>query len=462
MRQRLLIFGAVAGVIIILLLINAASYVEIERPPENELAPDRSTYNGGPTGTRALYDFLQESGHHVTRWQESPASLNTLEGKARPAVWVMVGGLKQEYTEEEIKDLLLWVKRGGRLVVIDRFVPEDLLPPSASWHFALRTSAFNPFQSSPDDQTWLTTGVTTAKPVQPSLFVQGVEQIQASRLASTIMFGQIDENPEDNSGNQRDSRGSNDDPEVEPPPVGPAPEGSEPKSPAPVVHLDQSTGPLLLDYPHGAGRIVILSDPFIVANAGLGLADNLLLARNLVVVNDGLIAFDEFHQGRAASQNHLAAYFAGTPVLPIAAQLGLIILAVLWTRSRRFGRSLPLVQPDRRSKLEYVASMAELQQRSRAYDLAIENIYQRTRRALARYAGLDGTASYKTIAQRVAARSKLDQHQLETVMGRCEDAINGDPTSAKQALTLVGRLREIEDTLGIRFRRREAKQAREL
>jgi hypothetical protein len=86
----------------------------------------------------------------------------------------------------------------------------------------------------------------------------------------------------------------------------------------------------------------------------------------------------------------------------------------------------------------------------------------RTRRALARYAGVDGNTSRMEIAKRVAARSKVDQHQLETVMRQCEDAINGDPINAKQSLTLVARLREIENTLGLRFRQREAKQAREL
>lgn len=466
MRQRFWIFGAVVAVIVGLLLINAASFVEIEKPPENEFAPDRSTYNGGPTGTRALFEFLQESGQRVTRWQEPPARLNTLAAAARPAVWVVVGELRQQYSEEEIHDLLLWVQRGGRLVLIERHADDNMLPPSAKWHFALQPAGISPFQVAPEDQLWLTNGMKPATPSQPSFFLQGVEQVQSSRLASGILFGHLDPQKEanNNEGQSNTNEGTAPEDDGYPPPPVPVPVGGgvEPASPAPVVQLSTANGPLLVDYPHGAGRVVILSDPFIVANAGIKLADNLLLAQNLVGAKGGLVAFDEYHQGRAASQNHLAAYFAGTPVLPIVAQLGLIVVAVMFTRSRRFGRALPLVQPDRRSKLEYVASMAELQQRSRAYDLAIENIYLRTRRALARYAGLDGTASLTKIAERVAARSKLDEHQLKTVMQRCEDAINGEPTNAKQALTLIARLRETEDALGLRFRRREAKQAREL
>ena len=128
-----------------------------------------------------------------------------------------------------------------------------------------------------------------------------------------------------------------------------------------------------------------------------------------------MIAFDEFHQGHGATQNAFVGYFRGTPVLAICGQIVLLILLMLWTRGRRFARPLPLPHVDRRSSLEFVASMAELQQRARSFDLAIENIYSRTRRVLARYAGVDYNSSRKEIAERVAARSTIDAHQLETL-----------------------------------------------
>jgi hypothetical protein len=202
----------------------------------------------------------------------------------------------------------------------------------------------------------------------------------------------------------------------------------------------------------------LLSDPFIVANGGIGLKDNLQLAINLLAANDGLTAFDEFHQGRGITHNAFVSYFAGTPVLAICGQIVLLILLVLWTRGRRFGRPLPLPQVDRRSSLEFVASMAELQQRARAFDLAIENIYSRTRRVLARYAGVDYNTSRSGIAERVAARSTLSAHQIETLMRQSEDAINGGGISERQAIQLVKRLREVETKLGLRMRSREVKQ----
>jgi hypothetical protein len=102
--------------------------------------------------------------------------------------------------------------------------------------------------------------------------------------------------------------------------------------------------------------------------------------------------------------------------------------------------------------------MAELQQRARAYDLAIENVYSRTRRVLARYAGMDYNSPRSEIAKRVASRSSIDAHQLETLMRQSEEAINGGPISERQSVHLVRRLREIEGSLGLRLRSRELKQ----
>jgi hypothetical protein len=199
----------------------------------------------------------------------------------------------------------------------------------------------------------------------------------------------------------------------------------------------------------------------VVANGGISLADNLRLATNMITSVEGLVAFDEYHQGRGITENAIASYFAGTPVLAIIAQIVVLILLLVWSGARRFGRPLPLVQVDRRSSLEFVASMSELQERSRAFDLAIENIYSRTRRALARYGGVDYNSSRAEVAARVALRSTLDADILETLMRQCEETINGAPINWRQAIDLVKRLREVERTLGLRMRSREIRQAAE-
>ena len=466
MRQRLGIIITMLLAIGVLIAINSAAYVSKEEEQDSELSPNRSSYNSGPTGTRALYDFLSESDYKVMHWREPPDRLLGTAGE-KIRSFVIIGPPRVSIEKEEAKSLLGWVARGGRLVIIDRRPEDYLLPPSGEWKVTTEFLSFPGFGVDPSHPEQVSEGVKPIYPVLPTLLTRDVESVMPSKFFSSIkFFTSRKEDRKESDRSTSDNEGADDEAFDEPP--RPADSGVGPRvtiadssssgSPAPVVHLMAAKTIVLLDYPHGQGRIVLLSDPFIVANDGIGLKDNLQLAINLLSTSDGLIAFDEFHQGRAATHNPFVSYFAGTPVLAICGQLALLILLVLWTRGRRFARPLPLPKVDRRSGLEFVASMAELQQRARAFDLAIENIYSRTRRVLARYAGVDYNTPRGEIAARIAARSTLSAHQVETLMRQSEEAINGEAISERQSIQLVKRLREVEGALGLRMRSREVKQ----
>lgn len=461
MRQRIGIILTVVLVLGVLIAINAASYGGEDERQDTEPAPNRSTYHSGATGTRALYDFLSESGYPVMRWREVPAQLMA-ETSQRVQTFVIIGHTALPFEEDEIKSLLLWIERGGRLVLVDR---DTFLSGSGGWEVAPKFGEFPSFTVNPGDVAEMTENVKAVHPVQPTLLTQNVESVMPSRFAATLDFTRTNLRPEPTTGPAQPLP-ENDDFADEPTPtpdhVGPpaaAPSQTNPLSPAPVVHLADSRGAFLIDYPRGNGRIVILSDPYIFSNGGISLRDNLQLAINLLTTTGGLIAFDEYHQGRGQTRNALIGYFSGTPILPILGQLVALILVILWTNSRRFARPLPLKQIDRRSSLEFVASMAELQQQARAFDLAIENVYSRTRRVLARYAGMEYNSPRAEVAERVAARSSLEARPLEVLMRQCEEAINGAAVTERQSIQLVKRLRDVERDLGLRMRSRDARQA---
>jgi hypothetical protein len=463
MRQRLIIIITLVAVIVALIALNAASYVRIEYAGDSEVSPDRSTFNSGATGTQAFYDFLRESGYEVMRWRESTSSLLIL-ADPKPSTLVVVGPLRVAYTNREARELMQWVESGGRLVVIDRNPNPRLLAPGSEWMISTDPLTYPWSDLDPNNFEQMTSGVTPLKPAQPTTLARDVDSVMPSRFMGAITFAprtpetqptpdEVDELADDEEESDDYDR---------PPTTGagtPTGEKKDERSTAPVVHFGEKRGALLVDYPYGSGRIVLLSDPYIVANNGIGRADNLLLALNAVAGSGGVIAFDEFHQARPATHNALFQYFSGTPVLAICAQLALIGVAVVWSQGRRFARPLPLPHVDRRSKLEFVASMAELQQRARAHDLALENIYARVRRVLVRYAGVNNSTPRAEIARRVAMRSGLNREELETLMRNCEETINGAPTHAKEVLRMAQRLRDIESKLGLRTRSRDAKQA---
>ncbi|MFL6229804.1 MAG: DUF4350 domain-containing protein [Pyrinomonadaceae bacterium] len=481
MRSRFSIIAFAVVVVALLVALNAASYVRVEREPELEMKPDRSTSNAGPTGTRAIYDYLEASGQKVMRWR-SPVETLLKPGGTQPSTFVVVGTVRRRFNEEEKRDLMRWVARGGRLVVIDR-VPAQTLPTGGRWGVAFSPTAMPGTDTRADDPEALVAGASPVAPTQPTLLASGVERVAPSRFASrlrAVRGGESDAHAKGVTGNgdAEDTEGEDEGSTPKPTPTPMRAPGStrrgggvdygesamhaednaEPD--APVFNFTDERGALLADYARGRGHIVVLSDPFIVANNGVARADNLQLATNVLTSGGGLIAFDEFHQGRGETHNEFVTYFAGTPVIAMFGQCVLIAAVVAWSRGRRFARPVPALRPDRRSKLEFVASMAELQQRARAFDLALENIYSRTRRALARYGGTDTAAPYAEIASAVSARSGTDRARLEALMRDCEDAAAGEPITARRALALATSLRELERALGIRMREREIKQSR--
>jgi hypothetical protein len=478
MRQRLTIILTFVVIIGVLVIINTFSYVKQEKLQDTELFPNRSTYHSGPTGTRALHDFMSESGYKVIRWREAPEMLLTKAGN-NVATFVVIGPTRLPFSDEQRKSLEQWITRGGCFVLISREPDLAHGAPPGGWALSSRTSDFPNLDTDPANASQMTEDVDALKPVQPTSLTHNVATVLPSRFAArftltpalpkpvtavgigsaTPILGA----PDDEEDPWEDEEGTVDSIEDQPPPPAVAPPVSMEKSPstAPVVHIADKDGALVVDYAYGYGRVIILSDPYLVTNIGIRSNDNLQLAINTLTMYDGLIAFDEYHQGRGVTRNAFASYFSGTPVLAIGAQLVLLILLILWTNGRRFARPLPLAQVDRRSSLEFVASMAELQERSRAFDLAIENIYSRTRRVLARYAGLNYNSSRSEIAASIASRSDIDAQQLETLMRQCEAAINGEPINWRQAVDLVRRLREIERKLGLRMRSRDVRQAAE-
>lgn len=488
MKQRLVIFLGFIFLIFLLIGLNAASYVQKPTLPDDEFNPNRSTYNTGATGTRAFYELLAASGRKVTRWQEEPSALLKYDGSETPATFVVIGEVRREFSDEEANNLMDWVSSGGRLVLIDRTPPQSLLQTTASWSItAVPDQKPVDFNLDSSDSNQMTAKTEAAKPVQPGLSATQINAVQPSRLASSVLFVRNEDNsttvqtpaaapseseeyelqsapPKDQSFKvdpEPDNANNDDiftkDAPIQGEPITPAVADAdktdyiEPElKPAPVVLLANDDKIILSNMPYGYGEIVFLSDPYIVANGGIRLADNAQLAVNIVNSGGGLIAFDEFHQGYGANENRLLAYFAGTPAFAIFLQIALLIGLIFYSQSRRFARALPDSEPNRLSKLEYVGAMAELQRRTKAFDVALENIYKDFRRRVSRLAGLDATtASHAELAQAIVDRIGGDLAEIEGVLYKAEDISHGEPSNKKEVTNIVKRLREIEEKLGL-------------
>ena len=481
MKQKLFIFLVLVLLVALLAVLNAATYVQKDKTPDTEMAPNRSTYHSGSTGTQAFYALLAETDRKVTRWTTSVETI-AAESKNRPSVFVIIGPLRRELSETEKTELMEWVSSGGTLVLIDRDPPHELTMTTTQWQMSV-TPANSPelFSVDSSDQAQMTAGMVAQKPIQPSFFTNGVNAVQPSRFASSISFERFKDSPVprgQGSGYGSATQTPTPSPtpydlySAEPPPPPPAAsnrdsgytvkgdtlpddehedEANTATFSSPLVHVAGSGVNLLVEAPFAAGRVILLSDPYIVSNNGISLVDNSRLAINVVTSREGLIAFDEYHHGYGGDNNRFFQYFEGTPVIAIFLQCGLLVALVLFSQSRRFARPVPEPEPDRLSKLEYVSAMAELQQRTQAYDLAIENIYADFRRRVCGLVGLDNTtASRRDIAQRVAERLGGNPAAIEELMFKCEDVIQGEPVGRRETVEMVERIREIEEKLGLK------------
>ncbi|HEY6404318.1 MAG TPA: DUF4350 domain-containing protein, partial [Blastocatellia bacterium] len=216
---------------------------------------------------------------------------------------------------------------------------------------------------------------------------------------------------------------------------------------APVIHLGDKDGAALADFKYGEGRVIILSDPFVVANNGIARGGNLRLAINILRSMGApgrRVLFDEFHHGYHTEGNPLVNYFQGTPAPWLLLQGFVLSLLIVYTYSRRFARPMPLPQIDRHSPLEFVGSMANLQQAARARELALENIYPRFKAGLCRRLSLSSRASRDAIM--AAARRRrlpISEIELRQTLSDAEMALAGELIDDARLLTLVSRMRRI-------------------
>lgn len=113
-------------------------------------------------------------------------------------------------------------------------------------------------------------------------------------------------------------------------------------------------------------------------------------------------------------------------MIPIFLQILLLIALISFRKAAVLRVPCPNPNPIG-FQTEYVSAMAELQQRTKAFDLALENIYSDFRRRVSRLFGVDNfTITRRELANLIAERTKFDRNGVEEVLFKCEDIIHGE------------------------------------
>lgn len=447
MRRHLGIIISIILALGVIILLSAAGNLELDRPNESEMLPNRSSYNSGPTGVRAFYQLLEESGNNVLRWRDDYKSLAAQEPGS---MLVVVGPYNPnlDIPEEEAEAFQKWIADGGNALIVSRYPISQFGDPM--------------IQSKIQDKNppWMAPPELLVDPnsdeliAQPTELTRNLRGLALTTLAARIKF-ELPESDEDEEEQEEPTPTPTPEPSPTATPSETVETGEEQTPPpflyAPVIHLGDREGAVLADFQYGKGRLVFLSDPFVIANNGIARGSNLTLAMNLVSAlgagENGQrrkILFDEFHHGYRSQSNPLVNYVRGTPVPWLLLQGLLLSLFVAYSVGKRFARPLPLPQADRHSPLEFVGSMANLQQVARARDLALENIFPRFKASLCRRLGLSSRAKTEDIIAALRRRRlPIDEIEVRQTLSDAEVILAGEKVDDTQLVNLVSRMRRI-------------------
>lgn len=226
------------------------------------------------------------------------------------------------------------------------------------------------------------------------------------------------------------------------------------KSSAPVIFGDDDHA-VVVSYRHGKGRVIWWAASTPLTNSGLKEAGNMeLLLSSIGPPQNKQVLWDEYFHGQRPS---LTAYFAATPLIWGVAQLGIGLVAIFFTYSRRSGPVRPLAPQPRLSPLEFVDSLGGLYQRAHAASAAVGVAHRRFRYLLIKRLGLASNATIKELG--VAVREKLGWREpgfVETLQ-RCERAGQDHELNEENAVQLVQALQQYTRVLRLAPRAQKEK-----
>ena len=197
----------------------------------------------------------------------------------------------------------------------------------------------------------------------------------------------------------------------------------------------------------GSGQLIAMTDPLVLCNGYLRLADNGRFAADLIALtpNGGRVLFDEFHHGQIAGNAPTATAWVLTPWGAALALAVIVIVAGLALRGRAFGPPIPLRASADRSSAEYAAAVGSLLHRTGARRVTLETLLSATRRTVAERVGLGSDTPSAQLLETIAQRSPAAAAELS----RAEAELPSAVTSEAAVLDMARRLHDLAYPLSI-------------
>ncbi|MDP5017610.1 MAG: DUF4350 domain-containing protein, partial [Dolichospermum sp.] len=145
------------------------------------------------------------------------------------------------------------------------------------------------------------------------------------------------------------------------------------------IILGDESGAIIWQRKYGKGKVILVTTPYLAANAYQDHEGNFKLLADLVSKNSQKVFVDEYIHGyqdkdtqKEAGEDSLFNYFAKTPLLPAFIQLIVLLLALIWGENRRFGKPVTLETPVIDNSQAYIQALAGVLQKAESSDFVVE------------------------------------------------------------------------------------------
>jgi len=191
----------------------------------------------------------------------------------------------------------------------------------------------------------------------------------------------------------------------------------------------------VVTYAVGKGTIVWWGSPSPLTNRGIKEPGNLALLLNSIGGTKGKqILWDEYFHG---ARGDFWPYMAKTPLPWVFAQLGLLLVFILVTYSRRYGTIRMPGKVSRLSPLEFVDTLGDLYTSGHAGSAAVRVAYQRLRFQLTRQLGLTSNATVAELARMGSRTLGWEEQPLLGTLARADRSSRTLDLSDAEALEIV-------------------------
>ena len=204
--------------------------------------------------------------------------------------------------------------------------------------------------------------------------------------------------------------------------------------------ISDTKGIILGKRKYGKGLIYILTIPDVADNSYLyEKEDNYQFLTNLASVNSNTIYVNEFIHGNIKNDS-IMSYYNNTVLNPIFKQFAILILLLIFSVSRRFGKPLNLKQPDRKNNMEYVKSISLLYTRAGLTGTALAPIYKDFRSNLCKNLKLDLDTTDSNLVSYLKNNNYPDE--LISLVIKVKAAATNNDISKEDMLDLCMKLNE--------------------